>query len=294
MQLLTNKKIIFWGTGSLSQKVYNDLLMRNVKVDIKCFIDNDRKKAGHKIWDTQIYHADDIYIVKKVQDVIVICSSYEKEISRQLMNLGFKKSIDFITYREFDEYVAYLTAKEQVEFYDKLKVIIGASKTYQLGWIATNQFFLDLLKKEDWIRLFGSKKIQSIVAEHVWEHLTYDEGVIAARHCYEYLEKGGRLRIAIPDGNHPNPYYINWVRPNGVGAAAEDHKELYTFQLLGQMLKDAGFKKIEKLEYFDDEGNFHVTNWNEEDGYIKRSRKNDPRNWKGTTIYSSLILDAIK
>lgn len=294
MQTLDGKKLIFWGTGSLSKKIYNDLLMREIEVDVTCFIDNDIKKAGYEILGTPIFYASDINKVKTGQHVIVICSSYEESISQQLMSLGFERSVDFITYYDFNKYIAYLTASSQVAFNDELKVIVGAAQTSQVGWISTNQSFLDMLHKEDWIRLFGTRKIQSIVAEHVWEHLTYEDGVNCARNCFEQLAEGGRLRIAIPDGNHPNSYYINWVKPGGFGGGADDHKELYTHQTLDQMLRDAGFTKIEKLEYFDGEGNFHNSEWNEEDGNIRRSIENDPRNWRGDIVYSSLIMDAIK
>lgn len=294
MRKLENKKIILWGTGSVSNKIYTNILMRDLTVKIECFIDNDYSKAGGSIFNIPIYHADEILKLKTKQHIIVVCSSYEDEISKQLTDLGFKKSIDFILYHEFYEILEYLVAIEQIAFYDELKVIVGANQTSQKGWIATNRNYLDLLVEDDWIDLFGERKIHSIVGEHVWEHLTYADGVIAASNCYKYLKKGGKLRIAIPDGNHPNPHYINWVKVNGCGDAADDHKELYTHQTLKRMLKEAGFKQIEKLEYFDDEGNFHAKEWKIEDGFIKRSMKNDPRNWRGNIVYSSLIIDAIK
>ena len=70
--------------------------------------------------------------------------------------------------------------------------------------------------------------ISNILAEHVFEHLDFQQGVIAINNCYEYLEVGGSIRIAVPDGNFPNEDYIKYVKPNGTGLGAMDHKILYT------------------------------------------------------------------
>lgn len=289
-----NKRFIFWGTGALSKSIYNEVLMSDIPVEVDYFVDNNKEKVGTKIFDKSTIHADDLKQIILDKHLIVICSSFEQEISKQLIELGYIETVDFILYHDFISYVEYLKAVEQVELYNELKIIVGAANTFQRGWIATNKSYLDLLVKEDWNQLFNSKRVKTIVAEHVWEHLTYSEGVIAARHCFEQLEVGGRLRIAVPDGNHTNPYYIQWVKQNGYGYASDDHKELYTYETLEKMLKEAGFTMISILEYFDNEGHFHMANWNSEDGFIKRSKENDPRNWRGNNVYSSLIIDAIK
>ncbi|WP_107947396.1 class I SAM-dependent methyltransferase [Lysinibacillus parviboronicapiens] len=291
---LIDKKLIFWGTGSLSKKKYCNILLNSLPVDIECFIDNDKTKVGLMLFDKKIHHSEEIHNLMTSEHCIVICSSFEKEIINQLGHMRFKQQIDFITYREFDDYLGYLTASEQIKYYDKLKVIIGASQTNQKGWISTDKPYLDVLKQEDWKNLFGGREINSIVAEHVWEHLTYEQGVIAAKNCFHYLEKGGRLRIAVPDGNHPNPHYISWIKPDGFGDGAEDHKVLYTVDMITGLLKNAGFSTVDIIEYFDESGNFHQSDWKLEHGFISRSKDNDSRNWHGNNVYSSLIVDGIK
>jgi len=47
--------------------------------------------------------------------------------------------------------------------------------------------------------LFGPLRVSRIKAEHVFEHLTLEEAVLAAYNCFHYLQPGGLLRIAIPD-----------------------------------------------------------------------------------------------
>ena len=133
----------------------------------------------------------------------------------------------------------------------------------------------------------------AILAEHVWEHLTQKEGLIAAKMCFQYLQPGGRLRIAVPDGCNPDSNYRKWVQPGGTGPGADDHKILYTYDSLQQLLVEAGFH-TELLEYFDSSGQFHFVEWDPSDGMIRRSRRFDARNQGGKLGYTSLIVDAWK
>jgi predicted SAM-dependent methyltransferase len=177
------------------------------------------------------------------------------------------------------------------------KIIIGAHVQAGLllenGWISTSQRFLDMLKEEDWHGLFGNRKVGALLAEHVWEHLTPEEGMRAAVMCHKYLEPGGRLRVAVPDGYHPNPEYIQWVKPNGTGGGASDHKVLYTHESFSSLFAQAGFQ-VNLLEYFDKSGTFHAMNWSSREGHIHRSQSNDQRNIDGRLVYTSIILDARK
>lgn len=65
------------------------------------------------------------------------------------------------------------------------------------------------------------------MAEHIWKYLTSDEAIFAARQFYLHLKPGDYLRIAILDGFHPDPEYIEWVKVGGIGSGAKDHKVLY-------------------------------------------------------------------
>lgn len=68
-----------------------------------------------------------------------------------------------------------------------LKIIIGAGTQSYPGWIATHQEQLDLLRRDDWAASFGERRIDALLAEHVWEHLTEAEGRRAAAICFEFL-----------------------------------------------------------------------------------------------------------
>jgi predicted SAM-dependent methyltransferase len=174
-----------------------------------------------------------------------------------------------------------------------LRIVVGSSGVFEPGWIPTNIDTLNLLKRRDWEDLFRPNSINAILAEHVWEHLTLDEGLLALKHCFEFLKSGGYLRIAVPDGFHPDPGYLEYVRVNGSGSGADDHKVLYNHRILGDLLAKAGFK-AEPLEYFDESGAFHAVEWNPETGKINRSIRFDSRNADGRPHYISLIMDGVK
>jgi len=177
----------------------------------------------------------------------------------------------------------------------KRKLAIGSSKV-QLGpgWILSEYDALDASKASDWQRLFGEKnQLTNILAEHVWEHIPDEETRLSNQNCYDWLAKGGRMRIAVPDGNNPDKEYIEWVRVGGSGIGADDHKILYTYDVMKSRLEKAGFR-VELLEYWDENGHFHYTDWTLDGGKINRSRRYDPRNQGDKLGYTSLIVDAVK
>jgi predicted SAM-dependent methyltransferase len=174
-----------------------------------------------------------------------------------------------------------------------LKLVIGAEGKHDPGWIDTESEFLNLLNPEHWQTHFPKGSIDAMLAEHVWEHLTIDEGLLAAKLCFEYLKPGRHLRVAVPDGFHPSEEYINNVKPGGIGRSADDHKVLYNYVTFSAVFEKAGFR-VNLLEHFDSDGGFHFVDWSPEDGRIKRSKRFDQRNKDGELHYTSLILDAWK
>ena len=188
------------------------------------------------------------------------------------------------------------------------RIVIGAWNKYDSGWIPTQRDFLDLTKPTDW-DVFTPGSIDALLAEHVWEHLSEDEGAAAAQTCFTYLKPGGYLRIAVPDGLHPDPEYIQTVKAGADGERpltaldgnAANHKALYTYRTLQAQLEDAGFQ-VELYEYFDEQGKFHYREWDQRKGTIWRSKRFDPR--KGESVYpgtlgdylsySSIVLDAVR
>lgn len=177
-----------------------------------------------------------------------------------------------------------------------MKIIIGVGKTSLDGWIVTQKTELDLLNRNDFERLFAQEKPTAFLAEHVWEHMTLEEGVIAAKNCYDYLADGGYIRIAVPDGNFRNEQYQNMVKIGGNGDPnhpAFSHKIVYDYKTLRSVFERAGFT-VELLEYCDENGDFFYKYWNEKDGKIGRSLRFDTRNSFEGLGMVSIILDAKK
>lgn len=173
------------------------------------------------------------------------------------------------------------------------RIVIGASGTSFPGWFSTSRETLDVGERRDFSRYWRPHSRAMFLAEHVWEHLTPAEAARASSNCFEFLKPGGRLRIAVPDGLHPDPEYRERVCPGGTGEGAEDHKILYTYRTLKDHLERAGFE-VDLLEYWDENGSFHFREWSSEDGHIRRSKRFDPRNRGGSLSYTSLIADARK
>jgi predicted SAM-dependent methyltransferase len=173
------------------------------------------------------------------------------------------------------------------------KIVIGASDIFEEGWIPTEVSYLNLLDEKTWSEFFKESSVDAIIAEHVWEHLTLAQGELAAANCFKYLKKGGYLRCAVPDGLHPDPEYIEYVRPGGNGNGADDHKILYTYHTFKAIFEKAGFQ-VNLLEYFDESGTFQFNEWDVKKGKVRRSKRFDPRNAGGELKYTSLIVDAIK
>lgn len=171
-----------------------------------------------------------------------------------------------------------------------LKIVIGAGETAYEGWIPTDIPAFDILKHTHWADLFQPNAIHRMLAEHVFEHLTTDQLTDFLRIARIYLGDGGRIRIAVPDGYHPDPTYIEHVRPGGIGVGADDHKVLYTCDLMAEILTAQGYD-FQLLEYFNADGEFQQVEWDVADGYIKRSADNDTRNSEGKLAYTSLIVD---
>ncbi|MGL5755521.1 MAG: class I SAM-dependent methyltransferase [Paraclostridium sp.] len=177
-----------------------------------------------------------------------------------------------------------------------MKIILGAGATNYSGWVSTQENELNLLNRNDFEKNFEENTIDAMLAEHVWEHMTKEEGVIAAKNCYDFLKEGGYIRAAVPDVNFKNQWYQNMVKAGGPGSKdhpAYTHKIVYDYLTFAEVFRAAGFE-VELLEYCDEDGIFNYKYWNEADGKIGRSFRFDTRNSKDMLGMVSIIIDAKK
>jgi len=177
-----------------------------------------------------------------------------------------------------------------------LKVIVGAGRTSQPGWHSLEESELDIRRAVDWLKHFQPASLDVILAEHVLEHLELREAALAVRNCYAMLRPGGRLRIAVPDGLHPDPRYIDWVMPGGIWNP-DDHKALYDYRSLSALLNGAGFM-VHLLEWYDEGGSFRRDQWGADGGDVWRCRDSLYSRLLLSPIvgaaYTSLIVDGVK
>jgi predicted SAM-dependent methyltransferase len=172
-----------------------------------------------------------------------------------------------------------------------VKVVIGsATRTYE-GWLNTDLPVLDALNPAHWRRIFPQGGIDRILAEHVIEHWTEDNFRLFLRNVQPLLTSNGFIRIAVPDGFHPDPTYIDFVKPGGSGIGADDHKVLYNHITITRILSEDQYD-YNLLEYFDEAGQFHRSPWDASDGFIVRSADYGLRDREVPPSYSSLIVDA--
>ena len=182
-------------------------------------------------------------------------------------------------------------------YHNELKVVVGAGEfNNNPGWLQTQEDDLNLLDESTWEKRFEHNSLSAILAEHVWEHLTFEEGVKAAKICYIFLKPSGHIRCAVPDAFFPDETYQNIVKVGGPGPKdhpAASHKIVHNYKTLTQMFNIAGFDVV-LLEYCDERGNFYFIDWDANDGVIFRSKRYDSRNQGDQLGFPSLIVDAIK
>lgn len=149
---------------------------------------------------------------------------------------------------------------------------------------------------ETFSTLIPQKDADSFFAEYVWEHLTFEEGVLATQNCFNYLKCVGYLRLAVPDKYFKNEWYQNIVQVGDPGSkdySAASNKIVHDYKSLTKKLEMAGFE-VTLLEYCDEVGNFKYRHWNNSDGHIGRSFRYATRNSNKSLGMVSLIIDAFK
>lgn len=171
---------------------------------------------------------------------------------------------------------------------NELKLNIGSGGTVYDSWLNLDLPFFDLTREDLWEFFFSDAPINNILMEHVLEHLTDDEVKTSLELAKKYLHKNALIRIAVPDKNHPNPAYIEHVRPGGSGVGADDHKSFWNYSNFTALLDSLNFKYTLK-EYYDENGNLNLGDLNPESGVIGRTAK--IKREGPLEGYSSLIVD---
>lgn len=110
------KKIYLWGAGNLGQSYAKSLKNNGMLID--GFIDSDTKKQGHQVEGMTVMSPDDIQQlnISGTDLFVYITSSFDEEIKKQLISMGFEERKHFISLWQFEN-DKYLISN----FEDKLK-----------------------------------------------------------------------------------------------------------------------------------------------------------------------------
>lgn len=117
---------------------------------------------------------------------------------------------------------------------------------------------------------FGENHFDICWCCHALEHLEYPNGIVSAlNEIYKSLKPGGTFRLAVPDLDIMAQAYVNgsdlkflyssdfpayYYKDHPAERAhffvtAWQHKMLYSFSLMSELLRDAGFKDIRKMAF---------------------------------------------
>ncbi|KGR90093.1 hypothetical protein CD30_13600 [Ureibacillus massiliensis 4400831 = CIP 108448 = CCUG 49529] len=90
-----NKSIFIWGAGSAGIKVLN--LLSKLNLTVSGFIDSDSRKIGNFFHDFRVFAPNEVFLKFKKEEVFfIVGSSYYNEITKELVDNGFKEKENYI------------------------------------------------------------------------------------------------------------------------------------------------------------------------------------------------------
>ena len=99
---------------------------------------------------------------------------------------------------------------------------------------------------------FLDLSVDFLYASHLLEHLFLCDAKIFLNEAYRVLKPGGVFRVCVPDLKYAFALYqkgekqsaLNYFFESSQADELTYHRYMYDFELLGNILKEAGFKKI--------------------------------------------------
>jgi len=138
---LSNKKLVLFGASKLGEQALNFMKQNNIHVDY--FADNGFGKIGEKLSDIDIIGIEHLTKLKK-DIIIVITSSYHRNIFEQLNTLGFK-SVFYIN--NYDEDIKNQNNNIR-KFVEKYGDVISVGEKTIFTNTASLDFRQELIKQE--------------------------------------------------------------------------------------------------------------------------------------------------
>lgn len=202
-------------------------------------------------------------------------------LKKSVKRYNFKKHCGIYNKKNAEQLVEGINNIEQPKKISKIN--INSNRRHSSGWLNTDKKTLDITQETSWLQNNIEKKsLNKILAEHIINKLEEKDIESVIQNFKQFIASDGLLRIAVPDGYHPDKEYIKKIK--------QKNNTLYNYKELIELFNKYGFV-ADVLEHFDENGNFHFKEWNKEDGFVKRSSRYDKRNRKKKLSYTSLIID---
>jgi|GEM_PF-2296451 len=269
IKYLKNKDVVIFGAGSFGRRVSKKFITK--KINVIYFCDNDKAKKKQVINEIEVLNFDDLLKKKLSNYMIVIASTYEREIKEQLLN---NNVFNFISYSQVDFGGGEEFYDESYFEYQKKMGIFGAKikKSLFEKYINENDAVIefgsgggyllnelncktkigieinDIARKN--ARSIGIESVKYpdnidddfadvIISTSVLEHV--ENPLDALRKLRPKLKDGGKIIFNVPSEGFEYEY-----------ERSEVNNHLYTWNCLtiGNLFKAAGYfvHRIEKIE----------------------------------------------
>ena len=102
---------------------------------------------------------------------------------------------------------------------------------------------------------FSDESVDYLYSSHLLEHLTREDAKTLLQEARRVLKKGGVIRTCVPDLEYPILLYQKGNREAALNcfftyfSALHDHKYMYDFDMLKQLLEEIEFTDIERCSY---------------------------------------------
>lgn len=268
LNYLRKAKVYIFGGGFRGRNVLCKL--KKYEIEVLGFIDNNTQLQGQLIYDKEVISLDD-YCRLDEENIIVICSAYELEIKKQLLdkhifNFISQNQIDFGGGVEHYDKAYFEWQKEMGKFGGRIKthlfqpyiseedvlVEFGAGGGYLINNLMAKEKIAIEINTEARknIEAFGVKAVATadqlddnyadvIISNSVLEHVENPLGEL--RKLYNILKPGGRMVFYVPNESCETEYYRSDI-----------NNHLYTWNCLniGNLFKAAGFfiHKVERVQ----------------------------------------------
>ncbi|MCC6950682.1 MAG: methyltransferase domain-containing protein [Phycisphaerales bacterium] len=149
---------------------------------------------------------------------------------------------------------------------EPLRLHVGG-ETAKPGWKIVNIKMLpgvDFLGSATDLSAFADGSVDEVYGSHIYEHLSYSEELLKAfSEVFRVLKPGGVFRLGVPDLETLCRLFLDpalplekkfWVMRMIYGGQTDPwdfHKGGYSAEIMGEFLHAAGFREIQRVNYFE-------------------------------------------